>query len=237
MQGRQQMGQQMGQIGQGLGQGMSQGQDQGNTALGQALLSQIQQMKQELGYGGYAQGREQAGSGWGLGTSPYAADPVPAGSNNTVEDRQGDQSLGDTAPVDFEPLYAPEDYAHGFSSENQLHGQFDPSAEPQQVEEVRSAPESQQALTEYADILGPYVEGEESAINREQVPLEYQQLVREYFERVAELSNAEAPASADGANEAEAAVAAEGTDESASDEETAPAEDSGSADSESGDGN
>jgi hypothetical protein len=229
MQGRQQMGQQMGQIGQGLGQGMSQGQGQGNTALGQSLLSQIQQMKQDLGYGGVAQGgREQAGSGWGLGTSPYAADPAPADASNVVEDRQGDQSLGDTAPVDFEALYAPEEYAHGFTSENQLHGKFDPTAEPQKVEEVRSAPESQEALTEYADILGPYVEGEESAINREQVPLEYQQLVREYFGRVAELSNADG-SDAGGGEEAAAAEedAGGGADEEAEAAEAGGAEDAG----------
>jgi hypothetical protein len=226
-QGRQQMGQQVGQIGQGMSQGMSQG--QGNTALGQSLLSQIQQMKQELGYGNYAvQGREQAGSGWGLGTTPLAAEPAPADSNNVVEERQGDQSLGDTAPVDFEPLYAPEDYAHGFTSENQLHGQFDPTADPEKVEEVRSAPESQEAMTEYADIVGTYVEGEESAINREQVPLEYQQLVREYFERVAELSNADG-------SQAEGDADAAAADEEAGTEEEAAAEDSGEAEGESAD--
>lgn len=209
-----------GQMGQ-LGQGMNQGMNQGNTALGQALMAQIQQMKQELGYGGYAATREKGGSGWGLGTSPYAADPAPANPGNVVEERQGDQSLKDTAPIDFEPLYAPEEFAHSFTSENQLHGQFDPSAEPQKVEEVRSAPESQEALTEYAEILGPYIQGEESAISREQVPLEYQQLVREYFERVAELSNADdadGGESVDGAGtEDSEAETAEETEEGASD--------------------
>ncbi len=208
-QGRQQMGQQMGQLGQGMSQGMS----GGNSALGQQLMKQIQQMKEGLGYGGYAQG-EQGSSGWGLGTSPYAASPAPADPNNVVEDRQGDQSLGDTAPIDFEPLYAPEDHAHGFTSENQLHGAFDPSATPEKVEEVRSAPEDQAALMEYADIVGAYAEGEESAINRDQVPLEYQTLVHDYFTRVAELSNTGDDATEEGGgDEPPAEPEGEGTEE------------------------
>ncbi|GEM_PF-2526557 len=184
--GRQQMGQQMGQMGQ-MGQGTG--------SLGDQLMAQIAELKQQLGYGGYMQGGQgQASSGWGLGTSPYAVEPAPADAEHQVENRQGDDSLENTQPIDFEPLYAPEDYAHGFSSEDQLHGAFDPTAPPEQVEEIRSAPETQEALQEYADIIGTYTEGEESAIDRERVTLEYQELVRRYFERVAALSNQEAPA-------------------------------------------
>lgn len=184
--GRQQMGQQMGQMGQ-MGQG--------SGSLGDQLMAQIAAMKQQLGYGGYMQGgKGTASSGWGLGTSPYAVDPAPADADNQVEDRQGDDSLENTQPIDFEPLYAPEDYAHSFSSEDQLHGAFDPTAPPEKVEEIRSAPETQAALQEYADIIGTYTEGEESAIDRERVTLEYQELVRRYFERVAALSNDDAPA-------------------------------------------
>jgi len=179
------MGQKMGQMGQGMGQGSSE-----SGGLGAQLQAQIQQMKQELGYGGYMQNQGgQASSGWGLGTSPYAVSPAPADASNQVEDRQGDDSLEDTAPVEFDPLYAPEDVAHSFTSESQLHGQFDPTAAPQKVEEVRSAPEDQASLIEYADVIGAYTEGEESAIAREQVPLEYQELVREYFERLNQQSS------------------------------------------------
>ena len=189
MQGRQGMGQQMGQMGQQMGQGMGQGSGE-SGGLGAQLQAQIQQMKQELGYGGYMQKQGgQASSGWGLGTSPHAVSPAPADPTNQVEDRQGDDSLGDTAPVEFDPLYAPEDVAHSFTSESQLHGQFDPTASPQKIEEVRSAPEDQASLIEYAEVIGAYTEGEESAIAREQVPLEYQELVREYFERLNQQSS------------------------------------------------
>jgi len=208
MQGRQGMGQQMSQ---GMGQGMS----QGNTALGQALLKQIEDMKNGLGYSGMARGNK-AESGWGLGTSPYAVNPAPADASNQVEDRQGDQSLGDTAPVDFDPLYAPEDNAHGFTSEDQLHGQFDPSAPPEKVEEVRSAPETQEALVDYADIIGSYAEGDESAISLEQVPVEYQELVRKYFENLNEQSNADgggAETEGDGEGEGEGDAGEEGEGE------------------------
>lgn len=142
-------------------------------------------MKKGLAFGQYAQGtRGTAASGWGLGTSPYAVGAAPAAGSNQVENRQGNDSLGDTATTDFEPLYAPEDFAHGFTSENQLKGNIDLTQPPQKVEEVRSAPEDQEALVEYANIISAYAEGEESAIQRESVPLEYQELVREYFDQV-----------------------------------------------------
>lgn len=206
MQNRQNMGNQM-------SQGMSPG--MGNGSLGRQLMQQIEQWKLQMGYGNKPGGK--AASGWGLGTSPYAVTPAPADPSNQVEDRQGDQSLGDTAPVDFEPLYAPEDVAHGFSSENQLHGDLDLSATPQKIEEVRSAPENQEALMGYADVIGTYVEGEESAINREQVPLEYQELVRLYFDQLALQSRAGGVAAEDGETDEAAAETAGESEDSAED--------------------
>jgi len=194
--GRQQMGQQMGQMGQ-MGQGTG--------SLGDQLMAQIAELKQQLGYGGYMQGGQgQASSGWGLGTSPYAVEPAPADAEHQVENRQGDDSLENTQPIDFEPLYAPEEYAHGFSEEGQLHGRFDVTQPPQKVEEVRSAPETQDALVDFANIIGSYAEGEESAIDREQIPHEYQEMVRAYFDQIesaaasSENDETEPPASDEG---------------------------------------
>jgi hypothetical protein len=148
----------------------------------------IAQMKQQLGYGNMmAQGQGsqgQAQSGWGLGVSPYAVTPAPADPANQVEDRQGDASRGDTEPIDYEQLYASEDYAHSFSSEEQLHGQFDLSQPPKKVEEVNSIPESQEALAKYIEIIGAYAEGEEQAVALERIPLEYQELVKQYFSQI-----------------------------------------------------
>jgi hypothetical protein len=151
------------------------------------LAQQIAQMKKEMSMGQLSSGGS-ASSGWGLGTSPYAVTPqeAPHGAPNEpgAGKREGDKTLGNTAATKYEPLYSPEEFAHGFSSENQLHGQFDLSQPPQKIEDVRSAPESQAALTEYSNIIGSYANGEESAVSREQVPLEYQELVKEYFERL-----------------------------------------------------
>ncbi len=142
-------------------------------------------MKKGLAFGQYASGTKgKASSGWGLGTSPYAVGEAPAEGSNQVENRQGDASLGDTATTGFEPLYAPEDNAHSFSSESQLQGQIDLTQAPKKVEEIRSAPDDQESLVDFANIIGAYAEGEESAIQREAVPLEYQELVREYFDQV-----------------------------------------------------
>jgi len=151
-------------------------------------------MKLQLGYGnmlaqgnGPGQGEGmggQAQSGWGLGVSPYAVTPAPADEQAQVENRQGDQSLGDTQPIDYEQLYQGQEYAHGFSSEEQLHGQFDLSQSPKKVDEVNSFPESQQALAKYIDIIGAYADGEEQAVQIERIPLEYQELVKQYFSQI-----------------------------------------------------
>jgi len=149
----------------------------------------IAQMKAQLGYGnmmaqGQGQGQGTAQSGWGLGVSPYAVKPAPAKTEGQVEDRQGDDSLGDTETMDYEQLYAAEDYAHGFSTEDQLHGQFDLSQPPKKVEEVNSFPESQEALAKYIEIIGAYADGEEQAVQLERIPLEYQELVKQYFSQI-----------------------------------------------------
>jgi len=187
------------QLGEGLGGTQSPG------GLSGMLLQQIEDLKKGLGYGEVALGvGGKAESGWGLGTSPYAVTPAPADSEQQIENRQGDASLGDTPPVDFEPLYAPEEYAHGFSEEGQLHGRFDVTQPPQKVEEVRSAPETQDALVDFANIIGSYAEGEESAIDREQIPHEYQEMVRAYFDQIesaaasSENDETEPPASDEG---------------------------------------
>ncbi len=147
------------------------------------LSEQIAQMKKEMALGQLQQGGT-ATSGWGLGTSPYAVSPQEAPQGANSEQREGDKTLGNTGTTQFEALYDPEIFDTGFTSENQLQGQFDLTQPAQKIEDVRSAPESQEALTEYYNIIGSYATGEESAVTREQVPLEYQELVKLYFERL-----------------------------------------------------
>lgn len=152
--------------------------------MGSQLAQQIESLKQQLGYGNtLSQTQGNAASGWGLGTSPYAVNPAPAPNKSTRENRQGDQSLKDTKPTGFEPLYAPEEYATRTHDER-VKGQLDLRYAPQKVEETRTAPETQQALTQYSNVVGAYVDSEESAIQREEVPLEYQELVKQYFEQI-----------------------------------------------------
>lgn len=162
--------------------------------MGSQLAEQIAQLKQQLAYGQTLGLKGEAGSGWGLGTSPYAVQPKEAPNTKPTEERQGDKSLKDTQPTDFEPLYAPEDYATG-TYDTHVKGQFDLSQPPQKVEEVRSAPETQQALTQYSDVVGAYVDSEESAIQREEVPLEYQELVKLYFDQLQQAAKADKPKS------------------------------------------
>jgi hypothetical protein len=127
----------------------------------------------------------QASSGWGDGTSPYAVSPAPAKGSHQTENRQdASKEYEGRDPVDFESMYAGQDIGHAFTKEDQLHGKLDLSKAPQKIDEVRSAPETQEALVGYADVIGSYADGEENAIQQEQVPQEYRELVKQYFDQL-----------------------------------------------------
>lgn len=152
--------------------------------MGSQLAEQIAQLKQQMAFGQQLSTQQgTASSGWGLGTSPYAVNPAPAPNSKPTENRQGDKSLKDTKPIDFEPLYAPEDFATS-TYDARVKGQLDLSQAPQKVEEIQTAPETQQALSQYSSVVSAYVDSEESAIQHEKVPLEYQELVKQYFDQL-----------------------------------------------------
>jgi hypothetical protein len=111
--------------------------------------------------------------------------PAPADAKNRIENRQQEgQSHEGMEPTDFESLYEGEDVGHAFTKEGQLHGRLDLSKAPQKIDEVRSAPETQEALVGYADVIGSYATGEENTIQQEQVPQEYRDLVKQYFDQL-----------------------------------------------------
>lgn len=148
------------------------------------MAGQIASIRSQLGMGQYlTQTQGQASAGWGLGTSPYAVSPTPAPNAAQVQDRQGNDSQGAQPATDFEGLYAPTEYAHS-NRDERVQGKIDFTQAPQKIEEIRSAPESQQALREYSSTVGAYIEGQEEAISREQIPLEFQELVRDYFDEL-----------------------------------------------------
>ncbi|MCC7479877.1 hypothetical protein IT575_15665 [bacterium] len=154
------------------------------------MAQQVAGIKQGLAFGQYlTQTEGKAGSGQGWGSTPYGAQPTPADANNQVKDRTTGETR-DTAATDFEGLYAPESLAHG-NRDERVHGQIDFSAPPQKVEEIRWVPEDQKALRDYQGIVGAYAEGEEKAMQQEQVPLEYQELVKQYFDELKDDSEAE----------------------------------------------
>jgi hypothetical protein len=157
--------------------------------MGSQLAEQIAQLKQQMAFGQQLEQQGTAGSGWGLGTSPYAVKPNAAPNTKPNENRQGDKSLKDTKPIDFEPLYAPEDFATN-TYDTHVKGQLDLSQAPQKVEEIQTAPETQQALSQYSSVVSAYVDSEESAIQHEKVPLEYQELVKQYFDQLQQGSSA-----------------------------------------------
>jgi hypothetical protein len=159
--------------------------------MGSQLAEQIAQIKQQMAFGQQLGTQGKAGGGWGLSSSPYAVAPAPAPNSKPNEKRQGDKSLKDTKPTDFEPLYAPEDFATS-TYDTHVKGQLDLSQAPQKVEEIQTAPETQQALSQYGNVVSAYVDSEESAIQHEKVPLEYQELVKQYFDQLQKGSSSDA---------------------------------------------
>jgi len=151
--------------------------------MGSQLAEQIASLKSQLAMGQQVGTNGTAASGWGLGTSAQAVAPAEAPNTKPTEERQGNKTLGDTKATQFEPLYQPEDYANT-TYDTKVQGQLDITQSPQKVELIRSAPESQQALAQYANIIGAYADGEESAVEREQVPTQYQELVKLYFDQL-----------------------------------------------------
>jgi len=147
------------------------------------LAAQIAAIQQSLGVGNYlTQTQGQAGSNYGLGSTPYAASPTAAPGAHP-ENKEGKAAQGDVKSEQYTGLYAPNEYAHS-AKDQQVHGKMDFSKPPEKIEEVRSAPENQKALRDYSGAVSAVADGEEEAVSREQVPLEYQELVRKYFDEV-----------------------------------------------------
>lgn len=142
-------------------------------------------MKQSFGLGQGQQGQGgQAGSGWGIGTTPYKA--WGSESQGLAPDSgrmNGEDSLMDTGTTSFDQFYDSQDMAHG-ASDKQVHGQFNPMAPPQKVEEVKSAPESQEALREFVNTLGAENIGDQQAIDNQNIPRDYKELHRRYFDNL-----------------------------------------------------
>lgn len=147
------------------------------------MASQIAAIQQSLGVGQYlSQTQGKAGSGWGIGSTPYAAEAAPAPGAHP-ENHQGDKQQDNVSAEHYTGMYAPNEYAHSAKDER-VKGNIDFTKAPEKIEEVRSAPEDQKALREYVGAVSAYADGEEEAVSREQVPMEYQELVRKYFDEV-----------------------------------------------------
>ena len=129
-----------------------------------------------------SQSQGKAGSSWGIGTTPYRAEGNEAPGMHP-ENKQGKAQQDNVQAEHYTGLYAPNEYAHS-AQDKRVKGNIDFSKAPEKVEEIRSAPEDQKALREYVGSGGAIGEGEEEAVGREQVPLEYQELVRKYFDEV-----------------------------------------------------
>ncbi|MCB1217255.1 hypothetical protein KDL44_07670 [bacterium] len=145
-------------------------------------------MKQSFQFGQMAQSGQGGSSGWGVGTTPYGVTGSEsqgmAGDPNRMN---GSDSLMDTGTTQFDQFYDSQDLAHGAHDE-QVHGQFNQAAPPSKVEEVKSAPETQQALREFVTTVGADNIGDQQAIDTQNIPRDYKDLHRKYFDNLKKAS-------------------------------------------------
>ncbi|MCB1186521.1 hypothetical protein KDL29_05070 [bacterium] len=135
---------------------------------------------------GFKFGQTQGGgaSGWGIGTTPYGSTGSEATDPQIDSSRMnGSDSLMDTGTTQYDQLYDSQDLAHGVNDE-QLHGQFNQAAPPSKVEEVKSSPETQEALREFVNTVGADNIGDQQAIDTQNIPRDYKELHRKYFDNV-----------------------------------------------------
>ncbi len=144
-------------------------------------------MKQGFQFGQMAQSG-QAGSGWGVGTTPYGSTGTESQAYQSDSGRMnGSDSLMDTDTTNYDQFYDSEDLAHGANDE-QVHGQFNALAPPQKVEEVKSAPETQEALRDFVTTVGAENIGDQQAIDTQNIPRDYKELHRRYFDNLKKAS-------------------------------------------------
>lgn len=140
-------------------------------------------MKQSFGFGQMAQ-QGKGSSGWGLGTTPYGTTGSESQAQASDPTRMnGEGTLGDTGTTSYDQFYDSQDLAHGTVDER-VQGQFNQFAPPQQVEEVKSAPETQEALREYVTTVGAENIGDQQAIDTQNIPRDYKELHRKYFDNL-----------------------------------------------------
>lgn len=166
---------------QGMGQGQS---GQGNGPSDEELMAQLQAemdgVMKSLRSGQYANKEGgKAASDWGYGTTDLKVDSSPGTDEGNEDVRDVKDTGNERTEIDFNALYAPEQIPKE-SYNTRVHGQLGDEGATL-MQEFRSLPTDADGLTDYYNIVEAYTGAQEQAVDNEEIPWEYRELVKSYF--------------------------------------------------------
>ncbi len=201
---------------EGMGQSGKNGQDgQGggpsNQELLESLSGEMGEIMKNLRRGQYLQAQSgQATSNWGYGTTNLRTDSAPGGSEGERSRRDIPGEGNERVAVEFDPLYAPEQIPAG-TYDTRVLGRVGEGGATL-FEEFRSLPTDAKGLRDYYSIVSAYTGSQERAMNAEEIPPEYRELVKNYFSLLNDPKEGLVPAESDDAADADSAESETGAE-------------------------
>ena len=136
--------------------------------------------------GGDSQG-DRAGGGWGTGTTPFAVQPTPGQAGHQNYD-WNDPNATPNGNREYKPIYAPS-FEQSKDYDVQLEGKFTDSGGTYTFTEKVDPDTGEVSYVPHFSIEPTDVESLMDAIEDQDIPRSYADLVRLYFEQLAGGSN------------------------------------------------
>lgn len=175
------MAQGLSEMQQGMGQGQNGKSGPSDAELMEQLSGEMEGIMKSLRSGQYLaqEGGSRAASDWGYGTTNTKTDSSPGGSEGNRDARDVEGAGNERTEIDFNALYAPEQIPKD-SYNARVHGRLNDDGATL-MQEFRSLPTDADGLTDYYNIVKAYTGAQEDAVDNEEIPWEYRELVKSYF--------------------------------------------------------
>lgn len=121
----------------------------------------------------------KAASDWGIGSSNVKTDSAPGTNEGERSERNVPDEGNERTEIDFAPSYAPEQIPKD-SYNTRVRGQVGEGGATL-TQEFKSLPTDAEGFSEYYNIVSAYTGSQERALDNEEIPAEFRDLVRQYF--------------------------------------------------------
>ena len=163
-----------------LGEGMSEGSEVSDEELLKGLAGEMEGIMKSLRAGKYmASEGGKAASDWGIGSTNLKVDSAPGTDEGDKGERDVPDAGNERSEIDFTPSYAPEQIPKD-SYDTRVRGSIG-DAGATLTQEFKSLPSDARGLSEYYNIVNAYTGSQERALEDEDIPAEFRDLVRQYF--------------------------------------------------------